>query len=413
MNFNLNFSLDLVNLALGKGNVNTKLSSKGGFEDLLASLDMDNENTNVDQKNEDCNLIASLIQNLFSNLNILKEIDNSDVNLDLKKEEILKLINDNILSINDKSNLNLKTLDIDKMMKLNSDEISNYIDLNFDFDKFIKTDELELPTDDEMILPKGLKLEDLNLEKVSKKTDELTAKMAENINKQDGNSKDGIKKVDSEIKSLKSYEELSVATNINKNNLVDVNQKDTSKDEGLSILENIADKNGTDLSIINNKTFTQELATSKNPPAVTIRASNIGDDFIKMVKYLKNNNIEEIKVNINPKELGDMTIKLLKDSEATKVFIHVGKEETFNMLNKNLNDINRHLSDLGIKAKDIVVEMKSNDQNFFSDNLSQEFSRKEEQKKQKRNSRSNGTAVNSIEDIDEEKIDESNLNILA
>lgn len=413
MNFNLNFSFDLVNLALGKGNVNTKLSSKGGFEDLLASLDMDNENTNVDQKNEDCNLIASLIQNLFSNLNTLKEIDNSDVNLDLKKEEILKLINDNILSINDKSNLNLKTLDIDKMMKLNSDEISNYIDLNFDFDKFIKTDELELPTDDEMILPKGLKLEDLNLEKVSKKTDESTAKMAENINKQDENSKDGIKKVDSEIKSLKSYEELSVATNINKNNLVDVNQKDKNKDEGLSILENIADKNGTDLSIINNKTFIQESAINKNPPAVTIRASNIGDDFIKMVKYLKNNNIEEIKVNINPKELGDMTIKLLKDSEATKVFIHVGKEETFNMLNKNLNDINRHLSDLGIKAKDIVVEMKSNDQNFFSDNLSQEFSRKEEQKKQKRNSRSNGTTVNSIEDIDEEKIDESNLNILA
>ena len=260
MNFNLNFSFDLVNLALGKSNINTKLSSKGGFEDLLASLDMDNENTNVDQKNEDCNLIASLIQNLFSNLNNLKETDNSDVSLDLKKEEILKLINDNILSMNDKSNLNLKTLDIDKMMKLNSDEISNYIDLNFDFDKFIKTDELELPTDDEMTLPKGLKLEDLNLEKVSKKTDELTAKMAENINKQDGNPKDGIKKVDSEIKSLKSYEELNVATNINKNNLVDVNQKDTRKDDGLSILENIADKNGTDLSIINNKTFTQELA---------------------------------------------------------------------------------------------------------------------------------------------------------
>ena len=408
MNFNLNFSFDLVNLALGKGNVNTKLSSKGGFEDLLASLDMDSENTNLDQNNGDGNLIASLIQNLFLNLNKLKEMDNSDVNTDLKKEEVLKLINNTIDIINNKSSLNLQTLDIDKMMKLSNDEVNNYIDLNFDFDKFIKTDELEIPTDDEMVLPK-----DLNLEKVSKKTDELTGKMAENINKQDGNSKDGIKKVDSEIKSLKSYEELSVATNINKNNLVDMNQKDTSKDEGLSILENIADKNGTDLSIINNKTFTQELATSKNPPAVTVRASNIGDDFIKMVKYLKNNNIEEIKVNINPKELGDMTIKLLKDSEATKVFIHVGKEETFNMLNKNLNDINRHLSDLGIKAKDIVVEMKSNDQNFFSDNLSQEFSRKEEQKKQKRNSRSNGTAVNSIEDIDEEKIEETNLNILA
>lgn len=413
MNFNLNFSLDLVNLALGKNNLNTKLSSKGGFEDLLASLDIDNTDTSLDQSNEDCNLIASLIQNLFSNLNKLNEMDNSDVHLGFKKEEVLKSINDIILSINNKSNLNLKTLDIDKMMKLNSEEISNYIDLNFDLEKIIKHDSVDMPNDDEIILPKNLNLDNLNLEKKSKKPDEVTAKMTENINKQDGNSKEEIKKVDREIKSLKSYEELNVATSVNKNNIVDVNQKDTSKDEGLSILENIADKNGSDLSIINNKTFIQESAINKNPPAVTIRASNIGDDFIKMVKYLKNNNIEEIKVNINPKELGDMTIKLLKDSEATKVFIHVGKEETFNMLNKNLNDINRHLSDLGIKAKDIVVEMKSNDKNFFSDNLSQEFSRKEEQKKQKRNSRSNGTAVSSIEDIDEEKIDESNLNILA
>ncbi|GKZ01635.1 flagellar hook-length control protein FliK [Paraclostridium bifermentans] len=408
MNFNLNFSFDLVNLALGKSNINTKLSSKGGFEDLLASLDMDNENTNVDQKNEDCNLIASLIQNLFSNLNKLKEMDNSDVNPDLKKEEILKSINDTILSINDKSNLSLKTLDIDKMMKLSNDEVSSYIDLNFNLDKFTKNENLDLPTDGELILPKGL-----NLDKLSKKAGEENTKLAENINEQDENPKDGIKKVDSEIKSLKSYEELNVATNANKNNIVDVNQKDRSKDESLSILENIADKNASDLSIINNKTFTQETSINKNLPAVTIRASNIGDDFIKMVKYLKNNNIEEIKVNINPKELGDMTIKLLKDSEATKVFIHVGKEETFNMLNKNLHDINKHLTDLGIKAKDIVVEMKSNYQNFFSDNLSQQFSKKEEQKKQKRNNRSGDTVLNSVEDLDENKIDESNLNILA
>lgn len=408
MNFNLNFSFDLVNLALGKSNINTKLSSKGGFEDLLASLDMDIENTNVDQKNEDCDLIASLIQNLFSNLNKLKEMDNSDVNPDLKKEEILKSINDTILSINDKSNLSLKTLDIDKMMKLSNDEVSSYIDLNFNLDKFTKNENLDLPTDGELILPKGL-----NLDKLSKKAGEENTKLAENINEQDENPKDGIKKVDSEIKSLKSYEELNVATNANKNNIVDVNQKDRSKDESLSILENIADKNASDLSIINNKTFTQETSINKNLPAVTIRASNIGDDFIKMVKYLKNNNIEEIKVNINPKELGDMTIKLLKDSEATKVFIHVGKEETFNMLNKNLHDINKHLTDLGIKAKDIVVEMKSNYQNFFSDNLSQQFSKKEEQKKQKRNNRSGDTVLNSVEDLDENKIDESNLNILA
>lgn len=405
MNFNLNFSLDLVNLALGNTSSNVKLSSKGGFEDLLASLDMDSEITNIDQGNEECDLIVSLIQNLFSNLNKLNEVETIDIDSNLKKEEILKSISDIIEKINSKSNLNLQKLDIDKMMELSNDEISEYLDLNLNLDELNKATKLELLTDNEIALSSTLSKEHL-----SKKVDEKITKLTENINTKDANPKEEIQKLDSQIKSLKSYEELNIATNVNKSNIVDIKQKDEGKDKDLNILENIADKNASNLSIINNKSFIQESAANKNLPAVTIRASNMADDFIKMVKYMKNNNMEEIKVNINPRELGDMTIKLLKDSEATKIFIQVGKEETFNMLNKNVHDINRHLADLGIKAKDIVVEMKSNDQNFFSDNLSQEFSKREEPRKQKRN---NNNTISSIEDLEESKSDESNLNILA
>lgn len=405
MNLNLNFSLDLVNLVLGKTNSNIKLTDKGGFEELLASLGMDNELVSTNQTNEESDLIVELIQNIFSNLNKLNELDIVDTDSNLKKEEILKSINDLIENINSKSNLNLQKLDIDNMMELSIGDISEYIDLNFNLDKFNKNTKLELGTDKEIVLSSALSKEHL-----SKKVDEKIAKFPENINTQNPKPKEEIQMVDSEIKSLKSYEELNVTTNINKNNIVDINQKGEGKDKDLNTLENIADKNVSDLPIVNNKLFTQESPTNKNVSEVTVRASNMGDDFIKMVKYLKNNNIEEIKVNINPKELGDMTIKLLKDNETTKIFINVGKEETFNMLNKNLYDINRHLADLGIKAKDIVVEMKSNDQNFFSDNLSQEFSKREESRKHKKN---NNRKLNSIEELEENNIDESNLNILA
>ena len=375
MDFNFNCSFDSVNLALKNESLSTNLSSKGEFGDLLASLDMGIENTDVDQTKEDCNLIAALIQNILSNLNKLQEIDNSDLN----KQEILNSINDNILSINDKTNLNLKSLDIDEIMGLSNDELVNY----------------------------------LNLDELSKKADELNSKLSQIIKKQNLNSKDMIEKLDSEIKTLKSYEDLNAATNINKNNILDISKKDEKKDKDLSVLENIADKNLSSFSTINNQILKQESIKNEGVPSVTIRASNIGDDFIKMVKYLKNNNIEEIKVNIKPRELGDMTIKLLKDSQDTKVIIHVGKEETFNMLNKNLHDINAHLSDLGIKAKDVVVEMKSNVQNFFADNLSQEFSKREEQKRQKRSNRNNSQSISSVEDTENIKIDDSNLNILA
>lgn len=385
MNFNLDFSCDLVNIALGKSNLNTKLSSNRGFGDLLDSLGINIDDTNLEQKNEDCNFLELLIQNLYSDLNNLKFFDNS---FD-EKEKLLNCINENILSINNNSNLNFELLDRDKILSLNQDELNQYIELNFNLDKKFKLNEM------------------------AKKADGLNLNLAKNAINKDYNSKNEIEELDNEIKSLKSYEELNVSSKINKTNIISIDKKEDKKDNDLSILENIVDKNLSGFSAINNNIFTKDIPIDKNIEQVTIRESNLGDDFIKMVKYLKNNDIEEIKVNIKPRELGDMTIKLLKESEDTKIFIQVGKEETFNMLNKNLHDINKHLSDLGIKANDVVLELKSNDQNFFADNLSQEFSRKEEQQNKKRNSNKNIKEIDSIKEIEVNKLDESNLNILA
>ena len=54
--------------------------------------------------------------------------------------------------------------------------------------------------------------------------------------------------------------------------------------------------------------------------------------------------------------------------------------------------------------------MKSNSENFFSDNLSQQFGKREEPRKQKRN---NHKQVSSIEDIEEVANSQENFNILA
>ncbi|MDU5021980.1 MAG: flagellar hook-length control protein FliK, partial [Clostridiales bacterium] len=265
---------------------------------------------------------------------------------------------------------------------------------------------------------------DLKSDKMSKKTGEKIDNILKNVSLEDSKNKkvnlesisskvtsdqkNMIDELDNQVKSLKSYEELNVSTNSNKSNVLDLKPKEEDKD--LNVLENILDKNANVFSQVSNKTFIQESNANKNVPTVTIRANQMADDFIKMVKYLKNNNIEEIKVNINPKELGDMTIKLMKDSEATKVFINVSKEDTFHMLSKNIGDINKHLFDLGIKSKDVVVTMKSNGENFFSDNLNQQFNKREESRKQKRN---NTKQVSSIEEFEEVDNLQQNVNILA
>ena len=377
MDLNLDFSCDLVNLALGNGKLSNKLSSNGGFEDLLSNLDL-----SLSKNDEDKNLLEKLIQNLIANLNNLKQFNN----LNGEKEELLNSINENILAINNKSNLNFEILDINEIINLNIEELNEYINSKVNFNMLL----------------------DFDLDKMSKNTDDINLNLHKNVN----SDIDDLKSLDNQVKSLKSYEELNVSSNINKQNFLDLNKKEDKKDTDLGILENIVDKNVASLSMMKNQDFTQNLVSSNNLEQVTIRESNLGDDFIKMVKYLKNNNIEEIKVNIKPRELGDMTIKLLKDSQDTKIFIHVSKEETFNMLNKNLHDINKHLSDLGIKANDVVVELKSNDQNFFSDNLSQEFNRNQEQQNKKKNSKNESKHIEIINEFDE-KIDDSNLNILA
>lgn len=402
MDFNLNISTELSKRPSEKTSSNSFLSNSVDFEDIISSLDLDKGNTSNDNSMD----IMSLLQNLISNMKLFKEIGSTDN--DIKKEMdfiINKLNNQNL-------QLGLSDINEDKLIDLIKDEFGNDFDFNkiFNMDNNVNLDKNDKDIKPEVNLLKEtsnvLKLNhEINMKQMSKKTGEKTTNPVELDNLSTLNM---IEKLDDEIKNLKSYEELNVSTNTNKSNVIDMKPKKDDKD--LNILENILDKNVSVFSTVSNKAFIQDSVANKNLPVVTIRANNMADDFIKMVKYLKNNNIEEIKVNIKPKELGDMTIKLMKDSEATKVFINVSKEDTFKMLNKNISDINKHLFDLGIKAKDVVVTMKSNSENFFSDNLSQQFGKREEPRKQKRN---NHKQVSSIEDIEEVANSQENFNILA
>lgn len=424
MNFNLNISKGLVKMSSEKNSVKGNLSSGNGFEDLIASLGLDSEKTSTDKDMD----IMELLQGLLSNIKLYKEISNTGCEDESKKKDLLKEIDSLLTNIkNQKIDINSNNEKQNQLIDSINDELLENVDLNFNLDfKTIfnkKKDEDLIGLDKVINLDNNLS-DDLKSDKMSKKTGEKIDNILKNVSLEDSKNKkvnlesisskvtsdqkNMIDELDNQVKSLKSYEELNVSTNSNKSNVLDLKPKEEDKD--LNVLENILDKNANVFSQVSNKTFIQESNANKNVPTVTIRANQMADDFIKMVRYLKNNNIEEIKVNINPKELGDMTIKLMKDSEATKVFINVSKEDTFHMLSKNIGDINKHLFDLGIKSKDVVVTMKSNGENFFSDNLNQQFNKREESRKQKRN---NTKQVSSIEEFEEVDNLQQNVNILA
>ena len=409
MNLNLNVSPNLEKIATGKSKTNSTSATGTGFDDIINSLDEINENGK-----DDLSGVEELIESLIANINTFKEIDMNNQDINLKDLDLLKIISSEMNIANSK----IDELDISKYLK-NIENILQSSDENADIktnlgDQFLKIEnDLQVNTlnDNKTIdmferIAHKLNLDNkLDLKKMSKKTDEKTIKIENVIDK---TQTEMIGKLNEQVKSLKSYEELNISTNLNKNSINDYKLDNDDKD--LNVLTNILDDKGNMFNIQANKIFIQN--TSENPslPMVTIRSDHMTEDFIKMVKYLKTNNLEEINVNMNPKELGEMTIKLIKDSEATKVIISISKEDTYNLLHKNIGDINKHLMDLGIKAKDIVVAMKSNDENLFSDNFNQQFGNREEQKKQKRQ---NNRQKNSIEEIEEIEISQQNFNILA
>lgn len=409
MNLNLNVSPNLEKIATGKSKTNSTSATGTGFDDIINSLDEINENGK-----DDLSGVEELIESLIANINTFKEIDMNNQDINLKDLDLLKIISSEMNIANSK----IDELDISKYLK-NIENILQSSDENADIktnlgDQVLKIEnDLQVNTlnDNKTIdmferIAHKLNLDNkLDLKKMSKKTDEKTIKIENTIDK---TQTEMIGKLNDQVKSLKSYEELNISTNLNKNSINDYKLDNDDKD--LNVLTNILDDKGNMFNIQGNKIFTQN--TSENPslPMVTIRSDHMTEDFIKMVKYLKTNNLEEINVNMNPKELGEMTIKLIKDSEATKVIISISKEDTYNLLHKNIGDINKHLMDLGIKAKDIVVAMKSNDENLFSDNFNQQFGNREEQRKQKRQ---NNRQKNSIEEIEEIEISQQNFNILA
>ena len=93
--------------------------------------------------------------------------------------------------------------------------------------------------------------------------------------------------------------------------------------------------------------------------------------------------------------------------------ITVDNDNVFDMVNDNIQDIKNHLKDINIDVKDVVIAIKSNDENLFSDNFNRGFNQ-ERNFKQGKNNNYKKNNEDSIDDviINEYSNDNDNLNIL-
>lgn len=223
--------------------------------------------------------------------------------------------------------------------------------------------------------------------------------------KSDTNKTPIIAKVESQLNNESSYDE-----NLNSNDTLKKYDIDENSDEDKILSKIIDGDNKSSFSKVLNsydKFNKSNIETIKEPIAVNKQTLDL--DIIKNVKFMMKNAMQELKVKVYPKELGEMTIKILSEEGIMRAEIKATSKETYNLLNSNLQDIKKSLSEQNIRIQEVNIGIYNEDTTFFSgkENSSENFKNGQE-------STSGGKAIFTEEDeIKEDLLNESNVNLLA
>ncbi len=421
-------------------NTLNKLSNK--LNEILEKEDFPGNDLDIDSLSEILVLLSSLLNKNISDENLLN-INVADENLigmnldELSTEDIEKvfltlfngqeevkssnpLIDIKFLDINNKNN-SADSKDLLKEAKTLTDSILENI-------KSKNLDETSVDSYKKELANKILSLIDLlpkeSIEKISSNigdedktkiiTSLLSVKNYENedsINSKlsevesDTNKTPIIAKVESQLNNESSYDE-----NLNSNDSLKKYDIDENSDED-KILSKIidGDNKGSFSKILNSydKFNKINIETIKEPVAVNKQTLDL--DIIKNVKFMMKNAMQELKVKVYPKELGEMTIKILSEEGIMRAEIKATSKETYNLLNSNLQDIKKSLSEQNIRIQEVNIGIYNEDTTFFSgkENSSENFKNGQE-------STSSGKVIFTEEDeIKEDLLNESNVNLLA
>lgn len=227
---------------------------------------------------------------------------------------------------------------------------------------------------------------DLNLLKVP--TTEVS-----NESSEDKSIKDNL------IKMAKSQNTKSTSESIlkNQNQSSSDNKKDNKSSGNNSFEEKFLNKllsgDKDDVKISKAVNFMNQFQTTKTTEAAKVLSANLvvnknnfEADVIKSIKFMEINNMKDLTVKMNPRELGEITIKLTMESGIMKASILAQNKETYNLLNSNVQDIQDRLKNMDIKIQSLDINVYE-DSTFFNKNSNE--NNNNGNGKQDKNSKSN------------------------
>lgn len=416
-------SMDLEGNEISNKELVSKISEK--LEKIL-----DNENLDVDPLDENLNEVIILLLNLIE-VN-LKELNiNTPEEMNYKSQSIEELSNLSFINnsdyeiFKDGSDLTLNSSEADSTKEVLKN-INNLVDELLDnVNSYKVSEDVSIDT-----IEAGLLKEFKNL---------LNSLPEETVKEVEKNLNTDISKEIFNALILKSKNDFSnkEKANVDKSTVVQVDTNINKNEFNSTLSDDLKEDNFNDNSSLNNKAVNKEekvlmkildddnnqsfskvlnyydklnktnsvIEVIKEP--VVINKDNINIDFIKNIKYMVKNSLEELNVKIYPKELGEMTIKLISQEGIMKAEIKATSKETYNLLNSNLNDIKKTLENQNIRIQEVNIGIYNEDTTFFSgrENSKEEF-------ENQRVSKVNNISLEE-EEIIEDLLNEGNVNLLA
>ena len=387
ININLSNMVGDSSLSQSKSVSSDSLST---FKDFISEFKLEDENSGTNTNNkEDVDeslILYNLIYTLYEKFNIAEKIDSLT---DL--ENIKSSLNSKLNEVENTKNI------LDAIENLHTSSESNYsLELN-------NNDMKEIINNINYLINEGR----YNSNKINESLNSLIDKI-----------KNQIKDLDKSSQEDSMYENLDTVGILNQSKIDEYkSSKGTSND--IEYLENIvsADDNSYINSFVGinefNTVYRNSTSNDIPQPVTEIRQEFITEDIIKSVKYMKNSDLEELNVKLNPRNLGEISIKLSKNKEHSNLLITVDDNNILDLVNKNIEDIKKHLNDTDINIKDIVINVKSENENLFSDNLNKEFNqdRRFNQNNSNKNKKNNNQIIEELHNSEHNK-DDDNLNIL-
>lgn len=356
-----------------------------------SSLECINTLKNINYLSEIANLnissepINNNNSNMLENINLLKNntvFESENINIFENVIEEVSLNNSENIDLNEETSSNIINLPIKEIVKT----------LNLEEDKVVTTDNID-------------KLLNVLCDKDGNEIKK--DKFIEVVDSSKGESKKD---------TSQGVEMLKMVFNIDKSNGEQKGEEDIlarlmTMDEDINKVEDyIVEDTPIFTEVLNSKNDVASSLISDVKP-VAVSRETVATDVVSNVKYMVKNQVEQLTVKIYPKELGEITIKIISEDGIMKADIKSTSKETYTLLNSNMEEIKKHLSNESLIIKEVNIGLYEDTTYYSGQGFSNEFN--DERNKENYFVEDNDS-INIHKEENEEISEEiSNVNLLA